>query len=182
VFHIKYINVSLHSFRRLIVGFSTRGHWFDPEPVYVKCCGGHRVTATGFSTRGSFFSANIILLFLRTQLSSRIINKKKQIWQISDIVVFFCLWRSVGNKSTFTLFGLTKFNLKNNGLKKNAVILSYPGYLTSNIEFPFDRQKIYYICSFLYSNSLQSLQPSYVIDIVPSPSQFSNHLNLIRSL
>jgi len=109
VYDLKYINVSLCWFKRLIVGFSTREHWLDPEPDYVKFVVDTGALQQGFLRVAQFSSVNIIPLLLHIQLPFRIMSKK-QIWQISDIVMLFWIWGSNGNRSTFTLFGLTTFN------------------------------------------------------------------------
>jgi len=85
VYDPKYINVSLHWFRWLIVGFSARGHWFDPEPVYIKFVVDAGALQQDFLRVDQIFSVSIIALLLHTQFPSRIISKK-QIWEISDIV------------------------------------------------------------------------------------------------
>lgn len=78
VYDLKYIDVCLHWFKRLIVGFSTRGHLFDPEPVYVKFVVDTGAMQQGFLPVAQFFSFNIIPLLLHIQLPSRIISKKKK--------------------------------------------------------------------------------------------------------
>jgi hypothetical protein len=93
----------------------------------------------GFLRMAQYFSVNIIPFLPHTELPSRIISKK-QILKISDIVIIvmlFWIWGSIGNSGTFTVFGLTMFKKKGSGA--NAVIVSYPDCLTSNIQFPFDR-------------------------------------------
>jgi hypothetical protein len=76
VYDLKYISVGLHWFKRLIVGFSMREHWLDPEPVYVKLVVDTGALQQGFLPVSQFFSVNIIPLLLHTQLPSRVISKK----------------------------------------------------------------------------------------------------------